>query len=67
MKDTLLSKLISVLAYLSSCDLENDECLRYLYTQLCVIQGLILQYAVKIGFKKDEAFEDILIKLGIRK
>lgn len=67
MKDTLLSKLISVLAYLSSCDLENDDSLRYLYTQLCVIQGLILQYAVKIGFKKDDSFEDILRKLGISK
>ncbi len=68
MKDTLLYKLINVLAYLSSCDLDNDDSLRYLYSQICVIQGLILQYAVKIGFKKDDAaIDDIFKKLGIRK
>lgn len=67
MKEILLDKLIGVLAYLSSRDLDNDDNLRYLYTQICVIQGLILQHAVKIGFKKDDSFEDILRKLGIRK
>ena len=56
MKETLLDRLIGVLAYLSSRDLDNDESLRYIYTQLCVIQGLILQYAVKNGFKKVETF-----------
>ncbi len=67
MKETLLHKLISVLAYLSCRDLDNAENLRYLYTQLCVIQGLILQYAVEKGFQRINIFEEIQKELGVKK
>ena len=67
MKDILLHKLISALAYLSSRDLDNDENLRYLYGQICVIQGLILQYAVENGFKRIDIFAEIQKELGSKK
>lgn len=67
MKDTLLCKLNDVVSYLSSCDLNNDDNLRYLYSKICDIQSDILHYAVVIGFKKVNVFEEIQKELGNKK
>ncbi len=67
MKDTLLFKLNDVVSFLSSCDLNNDDDLRYLYSKICDIQADILQYAIVTGFKKVNVFEEIQKELGIKK
>ena len=67
MKDELLFMLTSICSYLSTCDLDNDDVLRNLYGQICDIQCLILNHAIKIGFKKVDIFAEIQKELGIRK
>lgn len=67
MKDELLSMLTSICSYLSTCDLDNDDNLRYLYSNFCEIQSLILQHAVEIGFKSVNVFDEILKELGNKK
>lgn len=67
MKETLLCKLNDVVSYLSSCDLDNDDSLRYIYSHLCEISSLILQHAVEIGFKRVNVLDEILKELKNKK